>query len=131
MSSMAVGGVTNFKLRYLRGIMEGNSQNLTIFATYLQNMKHWDGFAVDPWEANDSMKHLKGRHTKEFVRNTASAVSLLQRLMPSAQIDNFCKCLVSFKLICTILGMVIINQYEEGNDVINQGISRLSELLNQ
>ena len=76
------GAVTKLMLRYIRKIMEGNSRNLTIFATYLRNMKYWDGYVVDPWEANEGLQHCKGRHTKEFVRNTDKTVSILKRLIP-------------------------------------------------
>jgi len=42
------GNVTKLMLRYIQRLMEGNSQNLTEFASYLRNMKHWDGYVVDP-----------------------------------------------------------------------------------
>ena len=111
-------------LRYIRKIMEGNSRNLTIFATYLRNMKHWDGFVVDPWEANGSLQHYKGRHTKESMRNTTNNVSLLKRLIPGKQISNFCKCLTAFQCMCGILGMLFIDEYESASKVLILGASK-------
>ena len=103
--------------------MEGNSRNLTIFATYLRNMKHWDGFVVDPWEANDSLQHCKGKHTKEFMRNTTNTVNLLKRLIPGERISNFCKCLTAFRCMCSILGMLFIDEYESASKVLILGAS--------
>ena len=60
------GGRIKVKLRYVRRIMEGNSKAFSIFATYLHNMKNWDEYVVELWEANDTLQRLKGRHTKEF-----------------------------------------------------------------
>ena len=57
-------GVVKLMVKYVRKLVEGNSRNLTVFGSYLRNLKYWDSYVVDPWEANDSLQQLKGKHTK-------------------------------------------------------------------
>ena len=122
------GNVTKLMLRYIRRMMEGNSRNLSVFASYLRNMKHWDGYVVDPWEANDSQGRLKGHHTKEFVKNTTDIVKLLKKLMPGSKVEKLSKCLVAFECMSTILSMVFIDEYESVIGVLRKGNESTQQL---
>ena len=84
----------------------------------LRNLKHWDGYVVDPREANDSLQQLQGKHTKEFVQKTSEIVVLLQRLMPGSRIDDFCRCMVSFQLLYNIMSMFFIDKYDTAIEVL-------------
>ena len=121
------GGVIKVQLRYVRRIMEGNSRALSVFATYLRNMKHWDGYVVDPWEANDTLQRLKGKYTKEFISNTTDIVTLLKQLIPGTRTDKFCTCLVSFECVHEILGIIIIDNYDDVIEVLRTGNTLLDE----
>ena len=68
-------------------------------------MKGWDGYVVDPWEANNTLQRLKGHHTKEFVCCTHKVTTLLQKSIAGNRVINFCKCLIAFHNMYQILGL--------------------------
>ena len=121
-------GVVKLMVKYVRKLVEGNSRNLTVFGSYLRNLKYWDSYVVDPWEANDSLQRLKGKHTKEFVQKTSEIVVLLKRLMPGSRIDDFARCMVSFQSLYNILSMVFIDEYDTAIGVLKGGSQTTQQL---
>ena len=106
------------QLRYIRRIMESDSQALTLFATFLRSMKGWDGYVVDPWEANDTLQRQKGKHTKEFVCSTDAVVTLLNCLLSGNRVLYFCKFLVEFRIMYIIIGLILIDEYDKVIEIL-------------
>ena len=67
---------------------------------------------VDPWEANDTLQRLKGKHTKEFTKKIPECVHVLKSIMRGQVIDDLCTCLESFQIMSKIVSFVIIDTFK-------------------
>ena len=59
-------------------MMEGNRDLVKKFSTFLESLKIWGSYKTDPWVAGVSLKHLKGKHTKQFMTKIYSIFDLLK-----------------------------------------------------
>ena len=107
------GGVVKVVLKYLRNFFDGTPLAVNKFAAFLKKLPSWDGFVIDPWVTNDAMSHIKGRHAKSFIRYIPECVKVLRTISSSREISHFCMSLSAFSKMCTILGFVIIDDYDD------------------
>ena len=109
------GGIVKVLIKYLRYVMEGletrNYRCVSLFAAFLRGLKHWDGYVLDPWIANDTQARLKGKHTKEFTKKISECVHVLKSIMRGQVIDDLCTCLESFQIMSKIVSFVIIDTF--------------------
>ena len=114
-------GVVKIMLRYCRKIMHNMPyRNVKLFAAMLSSWKSWDGYVVDPWVNDESQAHIKGRHTKEFIKRIPEVVTLLVSLFPRARIEPFCRCLEAFEKMSKIISLFLIDLYDEVKEVLPQ-----------
>ena len=82
------------------------------FATFLLTLKHWDHYVVDQFISGEYQNRLKGRHTKEFVKQIDLVIAKLKELLDEVDITEFCVCLKSFQKMSKVLSLVLIDEYE-------------------
>ena len=92
--------------------------HVKLFAAMLSSWKSWDGYVVDPWVNDEAQAHIKGKHTKEFVKQTSEVVTLLLSLFPQARIQPFCNCLEAFQTMSKIMSLTLIDCYNNVKDIL-------------
>ena len=121
-------GVVKIMLRYCRKVMQNMPyRHVKLFAAMLSSWKSWDGFVVNPWVNDESQAHIKGKHTKEFVKRISEVVTLLLSLFPAGRIQPFCNCLEAFQVMSKIISITFIDRYEDVKDILPDDINISAE----
>ena len=99
--------------------MEGNGEQVTSFSLFLSTLPEWGPYKIDPWINGSALCHLKGRHTKVFVKKIELVIQKLNEIFIQLDIHHFIETLQTFYCISRILRLTRINLFDQVNRIFD------------
>ena len=100
-------------------IMEGNSEQVKDFSSFLGTLPEWGPYKIDPWITGNYLFHLKGRHTKVFLGELELVIQKLNEIFIWSDICDFNDALRTFYSMSFIIILTQIDLFDPVNEILN------------